>query len=106
MRVPGRALKLGSSLSAKLHLTVQPVCGTSSTRARQVLSAALPSRARVTRGSAFETTHDAETRSPPSSSTPAPGMMRATGALVKTTAPASRAMSQRMNETMPIPPST
>ena len=33
-------------------------------------------------------------------------MMRATGTPVKTTAPASRAMSQRMNETMPIPPST
>ena len=45
--VPGRALKLGSSVSAMFSLTVQPVCGTSSTRARQAGSAASPSRARV-----------------------------------------------------------
>ncbi len=105
--VPGRAVKLGSSLSTILSLTVQPTWGTASTCARQPGSASLPSKpqghARVgVRDDAgrFDSLapleldaapgNDAGDREHPSS----------------TTAPASRAMSQRMNETIPIPPMT
>ena len=64
---------------ATLSLTVQPTWGISSTRARQAGSAASPSRRSVVLGSAFDTTHGDSIRSPPASSTPLPGTIRATG---------------------------
>ena len=60
----------------------------------------------MTFGSALETTTGASIRSPPSSSTPSPGTIRATGTPVATTAPSARAASQSRNETIPIPPTT
>ena len=55
----------------------------------------LPSRRRVTTGSAFEITTGAERRSPLSSRTPSPGRISATATPAATTAPASRAASQK-----------
>ena len=89
-----------------LTLTVTPSIGMAPTCRAHPGSAAPSSKARVTRGSALETTFGAWIRSPETSSTPSPGTIRATGTSVAITAPASRAMSQSRNDTMPIPPST
>ena len=89
-----------------MSLTVQPTIGTESTFARQAGSAESPRSRSVTFGSALETTTGAWIRSPPASSTPSPGKIRATGTSVATTAPSALAASQSRNETMPIPPTT
>ena len=105
--VPGRALKLGNSLSATLTLTVQPglrhgqhsrspggVGGV--TQERQGRPADRHSRPRSTRSIVRRRR----------ARLPSPGMIFATGRPVRTMAPESRAMSHRMNDTIPIPPST
>ncbi len=63
-------------------------------------------RPSVRRGSAFEITARARMSSPPSSTTPSPGRISATGTPAASTAPASRAASAIANDTMPMPPST
>ena len=79
MLVPGRAVKLGSSLSTMLSLTVQPTWGTASTRARQPGRRHCPEDAGSRAGRRSRRRSGDSIRSPPSSSTPSPGMMRATG---------------------------
>ena len=106
IRVPGRAVKLGSSASAALNLTVALFIGTASTRARQPASAPGPSSRSVATGSALLITTGALIRSPPASSTPSSGTIRATGSPAATTAPASTAASCIRKLTIPIPPCT
>ena len=104
--MPGRALKLGNSLSAMFSLTVQPVCGTASTRARQTASAASPSSESVVRGSALETTQRADDALAAGELDACTGNDAGDRNAGQHGRSRSRAMSQRMNETMPIPPST
>ena len=60
----------------------------------------------MTFGSALETIARARITSPPSSTTPSPGRISATGTPDASTAPASAAASAMANEMRPIPPST
>ena len=82
-----------TSEAIKIALTVALFIGMRSTRAFQVGSTRSASSRLVTTGSALEITTGALIRSPTASSTPSPGMIRATGTPAATVAPASTAAS-------------